>query len=147
MSGAAVIHNADVPLPMCIDAAIYQAPRVILTADRGLLRKVGGYPAYLVRSKGKQRQMHEVTQAFGMVVDEGDIMSRCSKCNGEFLLLAPGEAEGRVDDEVYLRYPERDYWACDSCGQVFWQGGQYHRGVEFVQQLVESLAVGSSSRV
>ena len=120
-----------------------RAGRLILTADSSLFRKLAGYPVYLVASQGKQKQLQEVAKAFNMKMDDDDLLSRCSKCNGEFRLLSSVEASVRVMAEIVARFPEREYWECTGCGHHFWQGSQYERALTVVQGMVENLSTGS----
>mmetsp|Transcript_28961 Transcript_28961/g.81555 ORF Transcript_28961/g.81555 Transcript_28961/m.81555 type:complete len:472 (-) Transcript_28961:82-1497(-) len=117
------------------------AGRLILTADRALFRKLAGYPTYLVAAQGKQRQLQEVASAFGIEMDDDDLLSRCCKCNGEFRLLSSAEAAARVMVEIVARFPDREYWECTGCGHHFWQGTQYERALMVVQNMVGSLSV------
>jgi len=49
---------------------------------RGCLRYTDR--AYWVRAKNKREQLAEVLDAFHITVEEGDLLSRCAKCNGTF---------------------------------------------------------------
>eukprot|EP00873_Tetraselmis_striata_P028987 jgi/Tetstr1/449251/TSEL_036456.t1 len=108
--------------------------RVILTTDGKLFRKVQGYPAYLVRSGGKQRQVHEVVRFFNVHVDTDDLLSRCTKCNGDFRLMSAKEAAAR-GGEAYERAPDREYWECTGCQQQYWKGGQFARAMVATERL------------
>lgn len=112
---------------------------VILTADRALARRLAGYPIYLVATQGKENQLCEISSVFNFKVDIGGLMSRCSKCNGEFSLLSKEEAAAAV--EVFARFPDREYWRCDGCGHHVWQGGQYERGIATIQKIVETMSL------
>ena len=41
--------------------------------------------AYYVRATSKREQLAEVLGAFGIQVEEGDLLSRCARCNGTFV--------------------------------------------------------------
>lgn len=59
--------------------------RVILTADRGFIAARLTTQAYFVQASTKAAQLEEVLQAFNILVTQDDLLSRCVKCNGNFL--------------------------------------------------------------
>lgn len=40
---------------------------------------------YLVRANSKREQLAEVLTAFNIKVEEDDLLSRCTRCNGTFI--------------------------------------------------------------
>ena len=59
--------------------------RVILSCDRLFFQRRASRQAYWVQGKTKQQQMQEVLEAFELVLDQSNFMSRCGKCNGDFI--------------------------------------------------------------
>ena len=51
------------------------------------VRKVSRYTdrGYLVRANSKREQLAEVLTAFSIKVEEDDLLSRCTRCNGTFI--------------------------------------------------------------
>jgi uncharacterized protein with PIN domain len=110
-----------------------QQQRILLTQDRALLKRRVITYGYCVRSILPLDQIQEVVQRFQLA---GQIcpLSRCLRCNG---LLQP-TAKASVYDRLpplTRRYYDR-FSACQSCGQIYWQGAHYGR----IQQLIEQSA-------
>ena len=59
--------------------------RVILTCDRLFVRRGLSDQTYLVTAQDKRMQLAEVLAAFAITVEETDLLSRCAKCNGDFI--------------------------------------------------------------
>jgi uncharacterized protein with PIN domain len=98
--------------------------RILLTRDRGLLKRSIITHGYCVRATNPREQAIEVVNRFDLrrrVLP----FRRCIRCNGE---LAPVPKELIVD-----ALPERtiehynDFHRCISCGQIYWKGGHYRR--------------------
>lgn len=108
--------------------------RILLTRDRGLLKRTTVTHGYYVRETSPQRQMAEVVRRFDLAGALAPF-TRCLRCNG---LLVPVTKETVLD-----RLPERvraaqeAFWQCGSCGQVYWQGTHHAR----MQRLIASLAL------
>ncbi|KAH7287635.1 hypothetical protein KP509_32G067300 [Ceratopteris richardii] len=103
--------------------------RVLLTQDVKLLGR-GFMPAthaYHVKSKGKEEQLFEVVRRFGLEILEENLLSRCTKCNGEFFpnSLTPDEALAAFP--VGQTLPRQDiieqlvFWQCSKCMHMYWQ--------------------------
>ena len=59
--------------------------RVILTCDSTFIRARYTEQAYMVGKGDKYSQLEEVVEFFGLQIDGDDLLSRCAKCNGEFI--------------------------------------------------------------
>lgn len=96
--------------------------RIVLTRDRGLLKRSIVSHGYLVRSTDPKAQLREVLERFDLL-DSMRPFSRCSVCNGII------EEVGR--EEVLPRLPARtahtqeEFARCRTCGRVYWQGTHY----------------------
>ena len=105
--------------------------RVVLTRDAGLIARRLTDRIYFVRSdEGKRQQAEEVMAAFGIRVGVEMLMSRCSQCNGELVLVEEpaGLPAGAVPEAVLESVDE--FWVCSGGAHVYWRGGQYARGLE-----------------
>jgi uncharacterized protein len=107
------------------DALIDQANagrRVLLTQDRGLLRRRKLWRGAYVRGARPDAQFGDVLDRFAPPLAP---WTRCVACNG---LLAPAS---KADVEPQLRPgTRRSYQAfsrCASCGQVYWRGAHSRR--------------------
>jgi len=93
--------------------------RVILTCDRGLLKRSVVTHGYLVRNKAPRLQIAEVLERFDLW-SALEPLSRCTVCNGEVQAVE----RQRVLDRVPAGTAEsfEDFWECTECGRVYWQG-------------------------
>ncbi len=98
--------------------------RILLTRDRGLLKRRSVTRGYFVRAMDRAEQLHEVLHRFDL---SGAIrpFGRCLECNG---LL---ERVEKVDvEEHLLPRTRRDYdefQQCQGCGRIYWKGSHYDR--------------------
>ena len=67
-----------------VDTA-HEEGRIVLSCDKLFFRRRLTSQAYLVQGKTKQQQVAEVLEAFDLVIDQSNFMSRCGKCNGDFI--------------------------------------------------------------
>jgi len=108
--------------------------RILLTFDRGLLKRrqvtIGG----LVFSRTAKEQLQEVVERFELW-DRIRPLTRCIVCNG---LL--GEVEKvQILDRLPPRVAE-DFEAfsqCRGCGRVYWEGSHFDRMQDFVQAMLK----------
>jgi len=109
--------------------------RILLTFDRGLLKRKNVIYGCCVRSRQPKEQFMEVIRRFGL---ENSIrpFTRCMSCNG---VLEPVPRE-----EVLDRIPERvkdfaeEFTMCRSCGRIYWKGTHYDRMVKFIEKAISS---------
>ncbi len=99
--------------------------RILISRDRVLIGKAmkKGIQAYLVKSPEIMEQLEEMQLEFGISLEPQ--LDRCTLCNSVIRKVKPEEMDiVRAKDYVY---PDRlgegtEFWLCDNCGQVYWQG-------------------------
>ncbi len=99
--------------------------RILVSRDRMLVRKAikKGIRAYPVQSSDIIEQLREMQREFNIKFEPE--MDRCSLCNSAIRKAGPDEME-LIKEKNYV-YPARlksgtEFWICDKCGQVYWQG-------------------------
>ncbi len=110
--------------------------RILLTRDRGLLKRSMVTHGYWVRNTESRRQVPEILARFDLY---GAIrpFSRCMACNA---LL-----QEAVKDDVRNLVPQRaaklhnEFRRCPNCGRVFWQGSHYRRMQSWIRDLTPGL--------
>jgi uncharacterized protein with PIN domain len=114
------------------DALIEQASterRVLLTQDRGLLRRralwLGGY----VRGAGPDTQLADVLGRFAPPLAP---WTRCTTCNGPLHPVPKAEVESLLQPGTTRTY--QVFSRCQDCGQVYWRGAHSKR----LQSLIAS---------
>jgi len=122
--------------------------RVVLTRDKMYMGKRYTDQAYWVRGNTKHEQLKEILQRFFYNNGDGNnkdreisrdrLLSRCAKCNGEFInqdkamtaeeVREMGGGVEKVNEGVLSTINE--FWVCEDCGAVYWQGAMYDRALE-----------------
>jgi len=114
--------------------------RILLTRDRGLLKRSAVTHGYCVRESAPRLQLVEVLRRFDLA---GSIspFTRCIRCNGVL---------EKVDKEQVLeavppksRLNAHQFQRCLECRQVYWSGSHYRRMERFLEQVMASLRLGS----
>jgi uncharacterized protein with PIN domain len=112
--------------------------RILVSRDRALVRKAikRGIGTYLVQSSEIMEQLREMQEEFGISIEPQ--LDRCTLCNSVIRKVKPEEMEiVRAKDYVY---PDRlregtEFWLCNNCGQVYWQGKHWENIMEWVRRL------------
>ncbi len=93
--------------------------RILLSRDRGLLKRGIVTRGYCVRETRPARQLEEVVARFDLLGAAAPFV-RCLACNG---LLEPASKES-VGESVPagVRERQREFQRCARCGRVFWRG-------------------------
>lgn len=107
-----------------------QQQRILLTQDRGLLKRSIVTHGYIVRSHEPEQQVKEVLERFHLH-DAVAPLERCPRCNGELIAVDKAEIGDRILPLTRLHYDE--FARCQSCGQIYWKGAHYDR----IQQLID----------
>jgi uncharacterized protein len=111
-------HWSDAELA---EAAVSER-RILLTRDRGLLKRSAVDHGYLVRSNEPHAQLGEVLERFDLRSALRPF-SRCMACNGEVRPVPKDEIAGRLPPRTARYYDE--FWRCERCGRLYWKGGHY----------------------
>ncbi len=98
--------------------------RILLTRDRGLLKRAEVTRGYYVRATSPRAQFAEVLRRFDLF-ESLRPFARCLRCNSELGPAAVEAVAGRVPSGVLARH--HDFLECRSCGRVYWKGTHYDR--------------------
>jgi uncharacterized protein with PIN domain len=107
--------------------------RMLLTRDRGLLKRNIVTRGYCVRTTNPREQFAEVLQRFDL---SGSIapFQRCVHCNE---LLQPTRKElisDRLQPETKQYYEE--FCICPGCQRIYWKGSHYRRMQRFIESVI-----------
>ena len=97
--------------------------RILITRDRGLLKRRVVAHGYFIRHTNPHRQFVEVLQRFGPL--EVKPFSRCLRCNAELCEVPKSAVDSALLPRTRLHY-ER-FQACSGCGRVYWKGSHWTR--------------------
>ena len=109
--------------------------RILLTRDRGLLKRNIVTRGYFVQATDPSRQLVEVLQEFDLV-QRMQPFRRCIHCNG---ILQPVPKEAVIDrllPETRQYYDE--FFLCPRCGHIYWKGSHYRRMKQFIESVIAS---------
>ncbi len=106
--------------------------RILLTRDRGLLKRRRVIHGYHVWATDPEAQIAEVLRRFDLA---GRVkpFSRCLRCNGPLTPVAKETVLDRLEPLTRRYYDE--FAICSTCDQVYWRGSHFQR----MQGLVERL--------
>ncbi len=106
--------------------------RIVLTRDRGLLKRRSVTHGYLVRSLVPRDQLAEVMKRFDLagIVRLG---GRCVSCNVTLERVSREEVLGRLPPAVARDYTE--FSQCPACQRVFWRGTHWQKMTELARFL------------
>jgi uncharacterized protein len=96
--------------------------RVLLTQDRGLLRRRALWLGAYVRGSGPDAQLDDVLERFA---PELAPWTRCTACNGLLVAASKGDVERELQPGTRRTYGT--FARCQSCGQVYWRGAHSKR--------------------
>ncbi|TDD60133.1 hypothetical protein E1298_46210 [Actinomadura rubrisoli] len=91
--------------------------RVLLTQDRGLLRRRALWFGAYVRGSRPDDQLRDLLDRFAPVLLP---WTRCTACNGELVQVDKREIERELQAGTRRSYDV--YGQCADCGQVYWRG-------------------------
>ncbi|MEV5430041.1 Mut7-C RNAse domain-containing protein [Streptomyces sp. NPDC052701] len=109
--------------------------RVMLSRDRGLLRRRELWAGAFVYSTRPEEQLQDVLDRFG---PELRPWTRCTACNG---LLKRATKEEVADQLKHGTHRTYDVFAqCRECGRAYWKGAHHEQLVAIVEQAVSRSA-------
>ncbi len=103
--------------------------RIMLTRDRGLLKRSKVIYGYCLRTKDSWEQVTAVLHRY-QLHDQITPWTRCLRCNG---LLQPVKKESilhRLEPKTKLYF--NTFQICSDCKQIYWQGSHFHKLERFI---------------
>jgi uncharacterized protein with PIN domain/molybdopterin converting factor small subunit len=107
--------------------------RILLTRDRGLLKRGEVTRGYYVREIRPRPQLAEVLARFDLARAAAPF-TRCLACNAPLVAAEKGAVAERVPPAVCERYDE--FLECPECRRVFWKGTHHQRMNLLVERLL-----------
>jgi uncharacterized protein with PIN domain len=107
--------------------------RILLTRDRGLLKRNEVTHGYCVRGTNARHQLAEVLRRFDLF-DTVAPFTRCIRCNGALQPISKEEISRRLQPNTRLYYDE--FRRCQSCDRIYWKGSHYQRMQQFIQSVL-----------
>ncbi len=107
--------------------------RVLLTRDRGLLKRKLVVYGHCVRSGEPRSQLIAVLHRYRLH-DSVRLWSRCLRCNGVLEPVEKALIAAHLEPRTRLYYDR--FERCTDCGQVYWQGSHHERMQTFVESVL-----------
>ena len=108
--------------------------RILLTRDRGLLKRKIIEHGYFIRDTQSLAQVRDIILQFGLQ-DMITPFSRCIACNGQ---LASVDKE-KIQHQ--LKTKTRDFYntfkQCPDCGNIYWEGSHYKKMNHIVREIMD----------
>ncbi|MGZ4897148.1 MAG: Mut7-C RNAse domain-containing protein [Candidatus Angelobacter sp.] len=113
-----------------------QEGRILLTRDRGLLKRGSVTYGYFIRATAPRRQLQEVIRRYGLRPLVQPFV-RCIRCNGLLRAIDKESVRSRLPERIAKHFVE--FTMCDSCGRVYWQGSHFHHMKRFLGEVMQSV--------
>ncbi len=113
--------------------------RIVLTRDRGVLKRRLITHGYFVRAQSPRDQLVEVFRRYDLYPRAAPL-TRCARCNGSLIGVDKAAIEDRLEP-LTRRYVD-DFRQCCQCGQLYWRGSHV-RGIE---ALIDGMGAGQGVR-
>jgi len=107
--------------------------RILLTRDRGLLKRKVVTRGYLVRENDPKEQIQEIVRRFDLAQLAAPY-SRCSLCNG--MLSSVSKKTIEKDLEPLTKEHYRHFKQCPDCHQIYWKGSHFDQIEKFIRSIL-----------
>lgn len=107
--------------------------RVLLTRDRGLLKRRSVLFGYCIRHENVRPQLQEVVARYNLR-EEINPLSRCPRCNGQLIPAEKAAVANRLEPNTLIYF--NLFWLCQACGQVYWRGSHVERILDQLQGIL-----------
>jgi len=124
-----------------VDVSVEQH-RVLLTKDRGLLKRSAVTHGYFVRGVRPEAQLLEVTQRFDLI-GLFEPFARCMECNGTIVVAEKADIEHLLEPLTRRYFDE--FRRCLGCERIYWKGSHFERLVAIIDDVRTAARVGMRS--
>jgi uncharacterized protein len=117
--------------------------RILLTRDRGLLKRKLVTHGYCVRESDPEQQLVSVIRRFDL---RGSLrpFRRCLRCNSLLAAVAKETIQDRLRPNTRCYY--REFSICTGCDQIYWPGSHYQRMRRFLEGVLDLDLRGQQGR-
>jgi uncharacterized protein len=106
--------------------------RIVLTRDRGLLKRRAITHGLFVHSQDPEAQAVEVIRRLDLA-ERLAPLTRCLRCGGALAKVGKDEVIDQLEPMTRQIYEE--FSRCTGCGRIYWAGSHYARLVGLVERL------------
>jgi uncharacterized protein with PIN domain len=110
--------------------------RILLTRDRGLLKRSIVTHGYCLRTTQPRQQLIEILRRFDLRSSITPFR-RCLHCNGLLQPVDKAAIRHRLRSQTRQYYDE--FRRCRDCDRIYWKGSHYHRMRQFIAQIYKTI--------
>lgn len=110
--------------------------RILLTRDRGLLKRRAITHGLFVHSQHPEEQTLEVLRRLDLR-RQAKPFTRCVRCNGQLAAVAKEQVIDQLEPLTRRYYDE--FSQCPECGRIYWAGSHFEKLSRLVDRLLERL--------
>lgn len=110
--------------------------RILLTRDRGLLKRRAITHGLFVHSQQPEEQTLEVLRRLDLRRRVAPF-TRCVRCNGTLVPVTKEQVLDRLEPLTRRYYDE--FGRCTDCGQIYWPGAHFERLTSLVDGVLDQL--------
>ena len=110
--------------------------RILLTRDRGLLKRSKVLRGFCLRTKDPHQQLLDVVQRFDLQSQIAPF-TRCIACNGILETVQKSEILDQLQPKTRKYFNE--FSRCVDCGKIYWRGSHHERMQALVAWVEKSL--------
>lgn len=114
--------------------------RILLTRDRGLLKRRVVTRGLFVRAEHAEEQVIEVVRRLDLSSRLAPF-TRCLRCNGRLVAVSKDEVDDELEPLTRRYYDE--FSRCTQCRQIYWPGSHHQKMVALVDRLRAATATAS----
>lgn len=107
--------------------------RILLTRDRGLLKRSPVTYGYCVRETAPRRQLAEVIEKFKLLSCVQPFQ-RCIQCNTLLQNVEKSSIANRLPERTATQFDQ--FKKCDGCGRIYWEGSHFQRMKRFISEIL-----------
>lgn len=106
--------------------------RIILTRDRGILKRKAVNRGYWIRGHSPKQQAREVVRKFDL---SGSIrpFRFCLTCNGKITEVSKKDVEELLPPRTRQYYQK--FYRCTECNRVYWEGSHFLRMKKLIDEI------------
>lgn len=116
--------------------------RILLTRDRGLLKRRLVTRGFCLRTKEPRQQLLDVVQRFDLLAQINPF-TRCISCNGILQEVDKSEILEQLQQKTRKYFDH--FSRCQECGKIYWKGSHHERMLTLLDWIRDSLTNGSDT--
>ncbi|MFN2135017.1 MAG: Mut7-C RNAse domain-containing protein, partial [Candidatus Promineifilaceae bacterium] len=118
-------------------ARAFADTRILLSRDRGLLKRGQVIHGYCLRSTDSREQLAAVMRRYRLS-KQVNPWSRCLRCNGELQQVSKAAIMDLLEPKTKRYFS--DFHQCTACEQVYWRGSHFSQLQDIIQVVLDQVA-------